>query len=124
VTKEATVKSPQEIQEVCKQCQKCCRWEGYVYVSEFRLGEIARYLELSEREVARKYCDLDENRKLVLKSRPNHDCVFIKKEGCQIYPVRPMQCRNFPKKWTLDEGAEDCPLVRDGVLKAKDSDSQ
>jgi Fe-S-cluster containining protein len=103
------------MKEFCMQCQKCCKWEGFVYVSNIRIKEIANFLKVSMDKIIDDFCEL-QGKRLVLKGYGDEDCVFLKKDGCIIYPVRPMQCRTFPEGWKEGEGAEDCPLVKKGIL--------
>jgi Fe-S-cluster containining protein len=95
----ATVASPwyaRGLRFRCKRCGRCCTGEpGYVWVSQDEIHRIARFLNLSEDEFSSKYC-----RRVLIKislvERPNGDCIFFTPAGCQIYPVRPLQCRTFP----------------------------
>ena len=80
----------------CTRCGACCRGEGYVWVSEERMGEIAEFLGISLEAFSRRYLRLVEGR-LSLVEKEHADCVFWEADrGCVIYPVRPVQCRTFP----------------------------
>jgi Fe-S-cluster containining protein len=92
-------------------------------MSEEEVGRLAAFLKISEGEVLSKYCrrigeriSLDERRM----PNGNYDCIFLKeidppaqpaskqgklesaevlpmkRRGCSIYPVRPLQCRTWP----------------------------
>jgi uncharacterized protein len=100
----------------CTQCGNCCTGgPGYVWISAVEIDRLAEYLKLSANEVVRRYCrrlgsrySLNEHRN----AQGNYDCVFLKEvkvtrgEGvnvvthtrrtCQIYEVRPLQCRTWP----------------------------
>jgi Fe-S-cluster containining protein len=108
----------------CTQCGNCCTGgPGYVWMSEEEIGRLAAFLKIPEREVLSKYCrrigsriSLDERRM----PNGNYDCIFLteidapapppskgenlgpgekvpmKRRGCSIYPVRPLQCRTWP----------------------------
>jgi hypothetical protein len=100
----------------CTQCGNCCTGgPGYVWISRDEIDRLATHLELSAREVVHRYCrrlggrySLNERRN----AQGNYDCVFLKEERltsgqgaeavvhtrrtCQIYPVRPLQCRTWP----------------------------
>jgi len=77
---------------------------GYVWVSRYELGLIAKFLGMSETELR-----ADHIRRVSLRNslieRPNGDFTFLAKAeaggGCRIYPVRPLQCRTWPF-WNLN----------------------
>ena len=84
----------------CEQCGQCCTGDpGYVWVSRYELGLIAKFLKLSEIDLRAGHIRRVGLR-LSLKERPNGDCTFLEdgKGGrvCKIYPVRPLQCRTWP----------------------------
>jgi Fe-S-cluster containining protein len=80
----------------CTQCNKCCGGEpGYVWLEDGELERIADFLNLSPRQFARQYCRKVWWR-ISLLEMTNGDCIFLRPEGCAIYPVRPIQCRTFP----------------------------
>ena len=80
----------------CTRCGACCRGEGYVWVSEERIGEMADFLGISARSFMRRYVRLVHGR-LSLVEKEHADCVFWEEDrGCVVYPVRPTQCRTFP----------------------------
>lgn len=100
----------------CTQCGNCCTGgPGYVWISRAEIERLAAHLELTAGEVVRQYCrrlggrySLNERRN----AQGNYDCVFLKEEKvtsgegadavvhtrrtCQIYQVRPLQCRTWP----------------------------
>lgn len=105
------------LQFTCSQCGNCCTGApGYVWISDVEIRRLADHLKLSEREVIRRYCrkigqrySLKENRN----HRGDYDCIFLKeipvpasdgngeqvvhsKRVCEIYHVRPLQCRTWP----------------------------
>jgi hypothetical protein len=100
----------------CTQCGNCCTGgPGYVWISREEIDRLAAHLELSAKEVIDRYCrrlgarySLNERRN----AQGSYDCIFLKEEKvpadtgaeqvvhtrrtCQIYPVRPLQCRTWP----------------------------
>lgn len=107
----------------CVRCGECCRGEpGYVWVRDPEIVAIARALCLSRAEFLERYC-----RKVFgdisLIEHPNGDCVFWTPRGCEIYAVRPVQCRTFPfwREYVRSEAgwaaaARRCPGVGRGTL--------
>ncbi|MDD3694947.1 MAG: YkgJ family cysteine cluster protein [Lentisphaeria bacterium] len=87
----------------CAACGACCRWPGIVRVSEAEISSIAEFLALTEDEFRRQYCLVSPDRKcLVLTDREDGACVFLTSENrCRIHPVKPLQCKTFPKKWRV-----------------------
>jgi uncharacterized protein len=107
----------------CTVCGNCCTGgPGYVWVTKEEIVRLAGHLKLTPAEVVERYCRR-VNGKLSFKERrmPNgeHDCVFLqelpepaegkgarelapgepvplRRRGCSIYPVRPLQCRTWP----------------------------
>ncbi|MFN0059107.1 MAG: YkgJ family cysteine cluster protein [Planctomycetota bacterium] len=78
----------------CTQCGHCCKIEGYVWVDEPKIAEIAGFLKVSPAHVREEFV-IRVGTRLSLTEKPNHECVFWQ-DGCTIYPVRPEQCRTFP----------------------------
>jgi Fe-S-cluster containining protein len=88
-------------QEACQTCSgKCCRWGGYVWVSEDDLIAIAGYLNLSLDEFANEYVRACYGRLSLqerLRNGEYHCALFDPFNNCcLVYPVRPEQCRSFP----------------------------
>ena len=132
----------------CTQCGNCCTGgPGFVWISQDEIGRLAEFLKLSSQEVISRYCRKIGGR-VSLKERKmpngNYDCVFlqeipptagakelgegeripIKRRGCAIYPVRPLQCRTWPfwdsnlgspKAW--DIASKKCPGMNQGSRK-------
>jgi uncharacterized protein len=129
------------LQFTCTQCGNCCTGgPGYVWISMEEIDRLGAYLKLTSKEVIRRYCrrlggrySLNENRN----AQGNYDCVFLKEEKvkqatgagevvhtrrtCEIYHVRPLQCRTWPFWDGLLQSSEDwgrasrrCPGMNTG----------
>ena len=83
----------------CQQCGGCCQGEpGYVFLSENDIKKISAYLNCSRKEFLKKYAKSVDFPMRTPYSLIEHDdgrCIFYE-NGCQIYPVRPVQCSTFP----------------------------
>lgn len=117
----------------CTECGKCCTGSpGYVWVSEEEIKQIATYLNLSIKEFTMRYVRKVDKRFSLTECKESYDCVFLKeKKKCQIYPVRPKQCRTFPfwtqhlkndREWkeaaTFCEGINaDAPIISYEIIK-------
>lgn len=87
------------LQFQCTQCGNCCSgFEGYVWVNEEELAEIAAYLGKPVEEVRRDHTRAVGKRRSLTEVGSNHDCTFFdpKTRGCTVYTARPRQCRNWP----------------------------
>src|SRR5688500_1640879 len=81
----------------CTGCGQCCTGApGYTWVTEQEIVSIADYLNLSIDDFSRKYIRKIDERYSLKEDYQNYDCVFLKDKKCQIYSVRPTQCRTFP----------------------------
>ena len=81
----------------CTGCGECCTGApGYVWVSEEEIQTIARHLNLSINEFSQKYLRRVKGRISLIELPKTFDCIFLKDKKCQIYEIRPMQCRTFP----------------------------
>lgn len=109
----------------CTQCGNCCSGSpGYVWVTKAEVEAIAKFLGKQDGRLDKRYVRRVGIRKS-LTEKPNGDCVFLTREGgktgCSIYPVRPVQCRNWPF-WTgnlespssWNELNKNCPGINKG----------
>lgn len=104
----------------CTGCGKCCTGSpGYVWVDQNEIKQIAQYLNISVEEFSRKYLRQVKGRLSLIEYSNPCDCVFLKEKKCQIYPVRPTQCRTYPwwprtlkseQEWK--EAARECEGIR------------
>lgn len=121
----------------CTGCGKCCTGQpGYVFVSKEEIAQMAKALDLSERDFKIRYIRNRDNRFALVEKKNTdgeYDCIFLKGKACQIYEARPKQCRIFPwwaenlttpESWKLAaaycEGINDeAPLVSfDEIIEA------
>jgi Fe-S-cluster containining protein len=84
----------------CTGCGKCCTGApGFIWVDNDEINAIADLLGMDTQEFCRSYVrHVDNKRSLIEKKTPtgDYDCIFLKDKKCQIYPVRPSQCRTYP----------------------------
>lgn len=81
----------------CTGCGQCCTGApGYVWVTNLEIEEIATHLKMPVDAFRRKYVRLVGDRESLIEHAKTFDCVFLKDKKCQIYTVRPKQCRTFP----------------------------
>ncbi len=116
----------------CTECGQCCTGApGYTWVSESEIVAIAAHLGLSLDEFGKKYLRLVNGHFALLEKPVTYDCIFLKDKKCQIYALRPKQCRTFPwwirnlaSKEEWEEVAQHCegispdaPLVSFDVIQ-------
>ena len=86
----------------CVECGRCCSGpeEGYVWTTPYEIGAAARHLSISVEEFRERYVRR-VGKRFSLIEVANGDCIFLQPDAngikhCQIYPVRPTQCRTWP----------------------------
>ncbi len=105
----------------CKECEgKCCVGEsGYIWVTSEEIKKISEFLKLNENEFRQNYLNKVKYKfsiKEVLIGG-SYECIFFddKEKKCQIYEVRPKQCKTFPFwdyfKTHEKEVREECPGI-------------
>lgn len=148
------------LQFTCTQCGNCCTGgPGFVWLNDVEIDRLATHLSLTRDEVLKRFCrkvggriSLKEHRN----QRGEYDCIFLKEQQvtrrpagadrditttmrvCEIYTVRPLQCRTWPfwpenlespESWKkssrrcpgMDEGDRHFPLEKIAQLRdAKD----
>ena len=71
----------------CTECGQCCTGgPGYAWVTKEEIETIASHLGMTVKDFGKRY----------LRSVYGRYSLVEKKETCQIYQVRPTQCRTFP----------------------------
>lgn len=110
----------------CTECGKCCTGApGFIWVSDEEIEAMAKELCMDVSLFKRKYIRMRNNRFSLIEKKSQHksdeyDCIFLKEKRCQIYSVRPKQCRTFPwwkenlnseASWKL--AAQECEGIND-----------
>lgn len=95
----------------CARCGACCRWEGYVRVTQQEIDAIAEYLKIPLEEFLREHTRLTHDRQsLSLLEKEDGSCCYYDEENhcCLIQSVKPQQCKDFPYKWNFPGWEELC----------------
>jgi uncharacterized protein len=82
----------------CAGCGDCCTGApGYVWVNKAEIEALAAVVRVSVEEFERRYVRKVGVRKSLLEWS-NGDCIFFnsKVRSCEVYDVRPRQCRTWP----------------------------
>lgn len=80
----------------CKKCGNCCKATGFVHISKSETKKIADYLNMDYYEFKKKFTEWILFGGRVLKVKDDASCIFLEKNLCKIYEVRPTQCKTFP----------------------------
>ncbi len=104
----------------CAECGgKCCYGEsGYIFVSLDEISIIAGFLNMTFEETCLQYVKKVSRRfslieKRLIDNKKGVACIFFDEQTskCQIYSVRPKQCRSFPF-WSIYQKDTDEILQR------------
>ena len=97
---------------LCKRCTACCRWPGFVRVTEKEISSIAAFLNIKESLFIQEYTRLRPNREgLALLDQEDGACMFLKGNDCLIQPVKPQQCKDFPNGWNFPGWRKVCEAI-------------
>jgi Fe-S-cluster containining protein len=111
----------------CEGCGTCCSGpeEGYVWISREEIEAAAAFLQMGVEDFKEAYVRRVGIRYSLIEKEHNKDCIFLEAQGkqkqCQIYPVRPLQCRTWPfwrenlrsrSRW--ERAGEQCPGINQG----------
>ncbi len=111
----------------CLGCGACCRWPGYVRVTDAELPILAQAAGLTEAEFRDRHTRLTTDRRgLSLCENRDGSCEFLRADNrCALYAVRPHQCRVFPFAWTAGPYMAQCAGWRaaSGAIGAGDPGS-
>lgn len=87
----------------CAQCGRCCAGpeEGYVWVTEDEIVQIAAQLGILPEQMRRSYLRRVGANYTIIEQPQTNDCMFLQSDAqgnrrCTIYQVRPRQCRTWP----------------------------
>ena len=81
----------------CVKCGKCCQgFPGYVWLSLEESQNIAQFLGMNVESFFQRFTRLVNGHISLLERPVTYECILLKDNKCQIYPVRPKQCRIFP----------------------------
>jgi uncharacterized protein len=81
----------------CTRCGHCCTGTpGYVWVGDDEIAQLATARGMTIKEFMKTFVRRVGGRYSLIE-KPGGDCIFWdRKEGCTVYPARPVQCRTWP----------------------------
>lgn len=96
----------------CQRCTNCCRWPGFVKLTDSDISAISHFLEMSQVDFIQQYTRLRPRRDgLALTDQPDGACIFLEGRDCRIQSVKPLQCRGFPNEWNFPGWREVCEAI-------------
>lgn len=80
----------------CTNCANCCK-EMSPIVKKNEIIKISKRLGLSKNKFIKEYLTYDDSdEEYLINKKP---CPFLKDKRCEIYDIRPEDCRSFPHLW-------------------------
>jgi Fe-S-cluster containining protein len=104
--------NPSPVWYQCQRCTHCCRWPGFVQLTDADIAAISAFLGMTEWDFIQGYTRLRPNRAgLALIDAGNGACIFLNGQDCAIQPVKPGQCKGFPNTWNFPGWREICEAI-------------
>jgi Fe-S-cluster containining protein len=97
---------------------------GYVRVTADEVVAIAAHLGMPRREFVELCTRPTTDRPgLSLAENPDGACMFLRPDNrCDINPVKPQQCRDFPGRWRFPEFTAVCPACSEREASGESPD--
>lgn len=96
----------------CQRCTNCCRWPGFVKITDDDIAALSRFLGVSDFDFIQSYTRLRQYRDgLALIEKPNGECIFLDGRDCSVQAVKPKQCKGFPNEWNFPGRRAVCEAV-------------
>lgn len=97
----------------CKRCGDCCRWGGYVYITEDDITAISSHLGMTKYDFVNTYAEIVNRPRINLKTKDDGSCIFQSGNDCSIHRHKPKQCREFPDVWRIKDLESFCSAQRE-----------
>lgn len=96
----------------CQRCTNCCKWPGFVKLTDADITALSAYLGMTEWDFVQRHTRLRPNRDgLALTDKPNGECIFLEGRDCLVQPVKPAQCSGFPNTWNFPGWRAVCEAI-------------
>lgn len=94
----------------CEKCGKCCKWDGFVFLTPEDIKKISEYLKLTIKDFINRFTKKEQGFLVLINKGYNKECIFLDNNKCKIWDYKPKQCDDFPIKYN-----KDCPGFKKGV---------
>ncbi len=79
---------------VCQQCGACCHGDKGILVTPEEIERLAAFLGFALKELHRRFLIISPLGPQV--ATRNGACIFLEDNRCQVHPVKPRICREWP----------------------------
>ncbi len=101
----------------CQRCTNCCKWPGFVKLTDGDISAISEFLGMDETTFIQDFTRLRPRRDgLALIDKPNGECIFLDGPDCRVQKVKLFQCTGFPNTWNFPGWRDVCeaiPIIRE-----------
>ena len=95
----------------CRQCGECCQGDKGILVTPEEAHRLAAFLGLTLDELHRRYLIASSLGPQV--ATRNGACIFLADTRCQVHPVKPRICREWPFLPALLEHADEFDTAKE-----------
>jgi Fe-S-cluster containining protein len=95
----------------CRQCGECCHGQGGILVTPEETERLAAFFQISREEFQRTY--LVDSALGPQVATGNGACVFFMDNRCQVHPVKPRICREWPFLQALLKHADEFEAAKE-----------
>jgi Fe-S-cluster containining protein len=95
----------------CQQCGECCHGDKGILVTPEEAEKLAAFLNLTPEELQRRF--LIESPMGPQVATQNGACIFLKDNRCQVHPVKPRICREWPFLQALLDHADEFEAAKE-----------
>ncbi len=89
----------------CQRCTNCCKWPGFVKLTNEDIVAISSHLGLSEWDFVQTHTRLRPHRDgLALLDQADGACIFLDGRDCRVQAVKPCNAAAFPTYGTFRAG--------------------
>jgi Fe-S-cluster containining protein len=88
---ESTFMFDQIVPVPCGTCKRCCQGGEAIVLQEVDVPNIDLYYGADNLQIA----EHDGQRELILKWKPNLDCILLGENGCTVWPNHPKMCQTY-----------------------------